>query len=130
MRTRILAAAMSSLIVLSILPATNSFCQVRPVVTRPAASGAVPAPEEVLGFRPGDDRKLASWNQIVSYFEKLDRESDRVQFQTLGHTTMNARFVMATISTPENLARLDEYRSIQDRLADPAGPRAYPPHAP
>jgi len=119
MRTRILAAAMSSLIVLSILPATNSFCQVRPVVTRPAASGAVPAPEEVLGFRPGDDRKLASWNQIVSYFEKLDRESDRVQFQTLGHTTMNARFVMATISTPENLARLDEYRSIQDRLADP-----------
>ena len=32
---------------------------------------------------------------------------------------MGAPFVMATISAPENLARLDEYRKIQEQLADP-----------
>ncbi|MEJ7698221.1 MAG: hypothetical protein WKF71_01035 [Pyrinomonadaceae bacterium] len=32
----------------------------------------VPAPNESLGFTPGDDKKLASWNQIVDYFKKLD----------------------------------------------------------
>ncbi len=88
---------------------------------RPAAAprGVVPAPEDVLGFKPGDDRKLASWNQVLNYFEKLDQASDRVTFQALGKTTMDVPFVMATISAPENLARLDEYKHIQALLADP-----------
>ncbi|HKP83338.1 MAG TPA: M14 family metallopeptidase [Pyrinomonadaceae bacterium] len=88
----------------------------------PASSTAqtkIPKPEEVLGFTPGDDRKLASWSQVVDYFEQLDRASDRVKFETLGQTSMNKPFVMATISSPENLARLDELRKIQDQLADP-----------
>ncbi len=65
------------------------------------------------------DRKLASWNQIVEYFERLDRASDRVKFETLGKTSMDKPFVMATISSPANLARLEEYKQIQAQLADP-----------
>jgi len=84
-----------------------------------AGSAAIPAPEEVLGFRPGDDRKLASWNQVITYFEKLDQASDRVKFEALGKSTMDVPFVMATISAPENLARLEEYKEIQQLLADP-----------
>jgi hypothetical protein len=84
-----------------------------------AQSLSIPAPQEVLGFNPGDDRKLASWNQVVSYFEKLDQTSDRVRFEELGRSTMDKPFVMATISAPENLARLEEYKHIQDLLADP-----------
>ena len=83
------------------------------------AQTKIPKPEEVLGFTPGDDRKLASWSQVIDYFERLDRASDRVIFQTLGQTSMNQPFVMATISAPANLARLDELRKIQDQLADP-----------
>jgi hypothetical protein len=80
---------------------------------------SVPAPEDVLGFRPGDDRKLASWSQVVDYFTKLDAASERVKFEELGKTTLGAPFVMATISAPENLARLDEFKEIQRGLADP-----------
>ncbi|HKY27054.1 MAG TPA: M14 family zinc carboxypeptidase [Pyrinomonadaceae bacterium] len=80
---------------------------------------AIPAPNEVLGFTPGDDRKLASWKQIVEYFQKLDDASDRVKFETLGQSTMGRSFVMATITTPENLAKLEEYKIIQQLLADP-----------
>ena len=91
-----------------------------------AAHAAVPAPEEVLGFRPGDDRKLASWAQTVEYFRRLAQTSPRVRFEELGRTTLGAPFVLATVSAPENLARLETYKNIQSLLADPrkiTGPR-------
>ena len=82
-------------------------------------SAVIPSPADVLGFTPGDDRKLASWNQVIGYFEALAKTSDRVKFDELGKSTMGAPFVMATISAPENLARLDEFKKIQELLADP-----------
>jgi hypothetical protein len=93
----------------------------RPNPAQPIAvtQSNVPAPEDVLGFRPGDDRKLASWAKVIEYFEKLGAASDRVKFEELGKSTMGAPFVMATISAPENLARLDDYKKIQELLADP-----------
>jgi hypothetical protein len=84
-----------------------------------AQNKTVPAPEDVLGFRPGDDRKLASWAQVVQYFQKLDATSDRVMFEEIGKTTMGAPLVFATISAPENLKRLNEFKEIQRQLADP-----------
>ena len=84
-----------------------------------AAQTKIPAPAEILGFVPGEDRKLASWKQIIDYFQQLDGASDRVIFETLGQTSMNQPFVMATISSPANLARLEEFKRIQDQLADP-----------
>jgi murein tripeptide amidase MpaA len=84
-----------------------------------AMSVGIPSPEDVLGFVPGDDRKLASWTKVLEYFTALAKASDRVKFETLGQSTMGKPFVMATISAPENLARLDHYRKIQELLADP-----------
>jgi hypothetical protein len=79
----------------------------------------VPAPKDVLGWTPGDDRKLASWAQVVDYFKKLDAASDRVQLQEIGKTTMGAPFVYATISAPENMRSLERYKQINAKLADP-----------
>jgi hypothetical protein len=84
-----------------------------------AQNRSIPAPEQILGFRPGDDRKLASWAQVVQYFQKLAAASDRVKFEEIGKSTMGAPFVYATISAPENLRRLDEFKDIQRQLADP-----------
>ena len=84
-----------------------------------AAQTKIPAPSQVLGFTPGDDRKLASWAETVEYFKKLDAASDRVTFQEIGKTTMNAPFVYATISSPANLGKLEFYKGIQQKLADP-----------
>ncbi|HEY8204497.1 MAG TPA: M14 family metallopeptidase [Pyrinomonadaceae bacterium] len=84
-----------------------------------AQNKRVPEPKDVLGFTPGDDRKLASWAKVVEYFQKLAASSDRVKFEEIGKSTMGAPFVYATISAPENLKRLNEYRKIQDQLADP-----------
>ena len=73
----------------------------------------VPSPKEVIGFTPGDDRKLASWNQVVDYFQKLDAASDRLNFEEIGKTTMGAPFVYATISSPETENR----SNIEGRIA-------------
>ncbi len=84
-----------------------------------AAFTQVPMPKDVLGFTPGDDRKLASWAQVVDYFKKLDAASNRMIFEEIGKTTMGAPFVYATVSSPENLKNLKKYREINDKLADP-----------
>jgi len=68
-----------------------------------AQNRIIPAPEDVLGFRPGDDRKLASWTQVVTYFQRLSAASDRVKVEEIGKSTMGRPFVYATISAPENL---------------------------
>ncbi|HEY0657875.1 MAG TPA: M14 family zinc carboxypeptidase, partial [Pyrinomonadaceae bacterium] len=83
------------------------------------AQTKIPAPNEILGFTPGDDRKLASWAQTVEYFQKLDAASDRMKFETIGKTTLDRPFTYATISTPENLRNLEKYKQINKKLADP-----------
>jgi hypothetical protein len=84
-----------------------------------AFAQTVPTPKDVIGFTPGDDRKLASWNQILDYFQKLEDTSNRVKFEAIGKTTMDKPFVYATISSPANLKNLEKYKQINAKLADP-----------
>jgi hypothetical protein len=79
----------------------------------------VPAPEAILGFTPGTERRLVEWPALVNYFQQLGAASDRVQFRVLGQTTLGAPFVAVVISSPANMARLEELRAINQRLADP-----------
>ena len=86
----------------------------------PAAT-EVPAPESVLGFVPGEDRKLATWGQVLEYLKALDVASDRLAVEEVGRTTQGRPFVMVTVTSEANLARLEEIRQANARLADPRG---------
>jgi len=88
-----------------------------PVVNR--ADSAPPSPASLLGFKPGDDRTIADWRQIVQYFTRLDAASERVEVRTLGLTTLGRPLLVAFISAPENIRNLAKYQDIQRRLADP-----------
>jgi hypothetical protein len=79
----------------------------------------IPSPRSVLGFTPGDDRRIADWKQISNYFAQLDRASDRIHVQTLGETTLKRPFIVAFISAPENIRNLAKLKEIQRKLADP-----------
>ena len=79
----------------------------------------ITSPEQFLGFQVGADRKLADWQQISSYFRLLDEQSERVLVQEAGRTTEGNPFLLTTISSPENLERLEHYRQVQKLLADP-----------
>ena len=82
-------------------------------------AGRVPTPAEVLGFAPGVDRRLPSWEQIVRYYTAVDAASPRITVRTLGRTTMGRPFIVAFIGDPATLANLPRYRDIQRKLADP-----------
>src|SRR5437773_612654 len=85
----------------------------------PAVSADVPTPESVLGFSVGEDRKLADWTQIVGYFQKLAAASPRVKVEDVGPTTEGNPFLVVTITSEANMARLEEIRRANLRLADP-----------
>ncbi len=88
--------------------------------------GAIPSPEEVLGYPVGAERKIPDWPVMVDYFARLAAASDRVEVEELGRTTDDNPLILVTISAPENLARREELRAINARLYDP---RATPPDA-
>ena len=83
------------------------------------AAQSVPTPEEYFGFPIGSDRQLADWGELTGYFEALAGSSGRIVVDTLGPTTVGNPFVMLTITSEANHARLDELHDIQMRLADP-----------
>src|SRR5205809_6972255 len=85
----------------------------------PVTAPRIPTPRSVLGFEPGEDRKLADWPALVRYYQALAQASDRVDFRELGKSTLGAPFVALVISSPQNLRRLDVYRRLNAKLADP-----------
>jgi len=76
-------------------------------------------PAEFLGFEPGADSLLADWRQISGYMNGLAQRSRFVRVDTLGRTTEGRPFVLMTITSPENQARLAEIKRSQALLADP-----------
>ena len=85
----------------------------------PAGGGVLPTPESVLGFRIGEDRKLADWSEAVRYFRALAASSPKVRVDDVGPTTEGRPFLLVTITSEANMRRLEEIRRANLRLADP-----------
>ncbi|HJR34716.1 MAG TPA: M14 family zinc carboxypeptidase, partial [Gemmatimonadales bacterium] len=91
------------------------------VARQAAAQSAIPTPASVLGFPVGADFKLATYDQSLRYFRALARSSDRIKLVDVGKTSTGGEWILAIISSPANLARLDTLRAISQRLAHPTG---------
>jgi hypothetical protein len=83
--------------------------------------GRLPTPESVLGFRPGADYKLATYDQAVDYFKKLAGASRYIKLVEAGKTSQGRTMYFALVSSPEHLSKIDRYREIARRLAHPQG---------
>jgi hypothetical protein len=81
----------------------------------------ITSPKEQLGFNIGDDYKLANYTQFEQYWHKLARESDRMKLVEIGKTAEGRPQLMAIISSPANLAKLDRYKEISQKLARAEG---------
>ncbi len=72
----------------------------------------IPTPEEVLGWQIGE--RHVNYDQILRYFEALDRASDRVSVKESYRTYELRPMLEVRITTPENHDNLEEIR--QGRL--------------
>ncbi|MGD0579637.1 MAG: M14 metallopeptidase family protein, partial [Bryobacteraceae bacterium] len=84
-----------------------------------ALAAAPPEPAAFLGHPLGQDRTPVEWSQVVAYFRALEKGSGRVHVIDYGRSTEGRLMIAAIVSAPETLKRLDRFRSIQARLANP-----------
>src|SRR6476660_2433909 len=86
-------------------------------LTASSAAQGITTPKQHFGFNIGDDYQLATYDQFVQYWRKLDQESDRMKVVEIGKTAEGRPQLMAIITSPENFKKLDRYKDISRRLA-------------
>ena len=84
---------------------------------RRGAAQTITTPKQHFGFNIGDDYQLATYTQFVDYWQKLDKESDRMKVVEIGKTAEGRPQLMAIITSPENHKKLDRYKEISRKLA-------------
>ena len=88
----------------------------------PARAQQITSPEEFFGFQLGSDRKMTRWDKIVEYYQLLEKQSGgRMKVINMGPSTMGNPFLLAIVSSAENIGKLDRLREISNQLADPHG---------
>ncbi|MFC1545403.1 M14 family zinc carboxypeptidase, partial [Gemmatimonadota bacterium] len=85
------------------------------------AQNLVPTPESVLGFKPGADFKIFTYEDGIDYLRRVEAATDRLQLLEVGKTTNGRSMYIALISSAANLQNIDRYREISLRLAHPEG---------
>jgi hypothetical protein len=79
---------------------------------------AIPTPEQFLGYQIGEQH--ISHDQIVAYFQELERLSDRLRFEILGRTHEFRAVSVLYITTAENHKNLEKIRTEHLKLSDPS----------
>lgn len=83
-------------------------------------SEKVPSPEKVLGYAIGTPNKLTYTKDINRYFRELAASTPRVRVFTAREKSEEGREqLLVLVSDEANLAKLDRYKEITSKLADP-----------
>jgi hypothetical protein len=85
------------------------------------AGAQVVSPAEHLGRPVGTDFELADWGQVSGYYRKLDEQSGRVVVTSEGKTTEGREFLVAVISSEQNLASIEKLKAYARTISDPRG---------
>jgi hypothetical protein len=85
------------------------------------ASPTVPTPLAVLGYVPGTVGRLSYVADINRYFRAVAEASPRVRLFSLGPSDEGREMILLAVADEATVARLDDYRGMLARLADPRG---------
>jgi hypothetical protein len=72
-------------------------------------------------YTVGDDYFLANYTQLIEYWGKLEKESDRIKIIEIGKTSEGRPQKIAIITSPENLKKLKRYQEISVKLGKAEG---------
>lgn len=76
----------------------------------------VPTPTEYLKKNIAEDKVLADWQEIESYFKKVAEVSPRVSLKGLGKSSNNNNIIAALITSAENQKKLEELIALQKEI--------------
>ena len=79
----------------------------------------IPTPEEIIGHPVG--KWHVSHDKLSEYMRTLAAASNRIQIENRGVTYEDRPLLLLTISSPENLAKLDEIKAQHIALTEPNG---------
>ena len=82
-----------------------------------ARAQSVPTPKSHFGFSIGDNYYLANYTQTEVYLKKIATTSKKVKLQVIGKTEEGRNQYMVIVSDPSNLANVEKYKSIAQKLA-------------
>jgi hypothetical protein len=90
------------------------------IVDHLPASSKVPTPAKVLGYPVGTPDKLTYTKDQYRYYRELEKASPRVKIFTAPERSEQGREqLLIVVSDEANLSRLNRYKEITARLADP-----------
>lgn len=98
-------------------PAITTLALLSNVFITTAQAGPPTSPKAFFGFSIGDDYHLTNYTETEEYFRKIASESDRLKLVDIGETEEGRTQYMLIASSPANLAKLDHYRGIAEKLA-------------
>ena len=78
----------------------------------------IPTPYEVLGYHPGEWH--VSHDQLLYYMREVSAASDRMILEEIGRTYEGRPLLQITVSSPINLAKLDQIKVDHKKLNDPS----------
>lgn len=76
----------------------------------------IPTPKSILNFELGEMH--TDHTQVVNYMKEVAKASDRIKIETTGYTYENRPLQLLTISSPKNLAKIDEIRKRHIALTE------------
>ena len=109
---RSLKATIALLLCLLVIPAAGA-----PQARTAQTQAGITSPRAQFGHDIGDDYFLANYSQMIDYWRKLDRESERMKMVRIGTTAEGRPMWMAIVTSPENHRKLARYQEISRRLA-------------
>lgn len=68
-----------------------------------------PTPDEFLGYPLGS--KFTAHQKVVDYFKKVAATNKNIQLQSYGKTYEGRELLLAVVSDPENMSRLEQIRN-------------------
>ena len=84
-------------------------------------SATVPTPLKVLGYVPGTLGRLSRTADLNRYFRALAAASPRVKVFSAGTSDEGREMIVVAIADDSTILKLDDYRRMMSRLADPRG---------
>ena len=84
------------------------------------ASDKVPSPDKILGYVIGTPNKLTYTKDMYRYYRELEKATPRVRVFTAPERSEEGKEQMLVVVSDEaNIAKLDRYKEITAKLADP-----------